>query len=75
MSGDLHDIVARHGIGFNYQAGDAASLAGCLGAATPEGLAQFRVNAKRFFAASLELRVVQSDLEAWLGAHLRMHVG
>src|ERR1019366_5864707 len=71
MSGDLHDLVAKHEFGFNDRAEDAGALVECLRAATPATLKRLRANAERFFCECLDQRRLKEELESWLRSHLR----
>lgn len=65
MGGDLHEIVERERLGFNYAPRDGAGLARCLQMVTPHLLEQLRANAQRFFAASLDQEQVKRELHEY----------
>jgi len=62
MSGDLESLVFDNGLGFNYQAGDVASLLTCIDSLSPEALGTLFENVECFFESQLEQNMIKDSL-------------
>lgn len=62
MTGDLGMLVATHGLGVNYKAGNVTSLAACIENCTPEALLTLSQNVKQFFDAEIDQEKIGEDL-------------
>jgi hypothetical protein len=67
MNGDLKDLVATHGLGFNYTACDAASLLTCINSCSREALSVLSQNVVRFFESDIEHGRIKDDLTDFVG--------
>lgn len=66
MDGDLRDLVAERGLGFNYRGGDRDSLRQCLAQIDLDHLASMSENCARFFASELDRTKVRDDMYEFL---------
>ena len=66
MKGDLRELVATKGLGFNYTGGDCASLKVCLSQLNKNDLIAISQNCTSFFAAELERGKVRRNMVAFL---------
>jgi hypothetical protein len=75
MNGDLQNLVALHGLGFNYIGGDRASLRRCLEPLNDSTLLSLSLNCARFFAAELDLGKIREDMLVFLRQCLQGRAG
>jgi glycosyltransferase involved in cell wall biosynthesis len=62
MSGDLHALVEREGLGANYRGGDVTSLREVLTNTSDAALRHMRSRCEAFFTRRLELSTIEREL-------------
>ncbi len=70
MTGDLHRLVAEHGLGENYEGGDRQQLRDCFLRLCGTDRTAMASNCERFFAAEIETAKVAADLREFLLGNL-----
>lgn len=70
MSGDLRRLVEERGLGANYRAGDASSLAGALTALAGADLTAMRARCASFFAVEIDADVVRRRIREFLAERI-----
>jgi hypothetical protein len=66
MKGDLHGIVEKCGIGYNYLAGDVLSLSHCLSSASREGLQAMAEKSSEFFKKEIDQNIIMDKMESFI---------
>ena len=67
MGGDLEQLVAEHGLGFNFIQGNCLSLLDCIDRCSEEVLATCARNVELFFQTELQHEVIKDNLAAFIG--------
>jgi len=62
MGGDLECLVAQYDLGFNYVAGDVASLLTCINCCSPDTLIGMSQNVDRFFMSEIDESKIKDDI-------------
>jgi glycosyltransferase involved in cell wall biosynthesis len=68
MNGDLHSIVEKCGIGYNYVAGDVMSLSECLSSASRDGLQLMAEKSSEFFKKEIDQNVIMNKMELFFNS-------
>ena len=70
MTGDLNNLVAEHGLGKNYKAGDRNQLKDCVLRLYRSDRTTMNSNCERFFATQVETDKVAADMRDFLVSDL-----
>jgi glycosyltransferase involved in cell wall biosynthesis len=70
MTGDLHYLVKKHGLGENYNGGDRKQLRDCLLRLMQGGTTVMAANCEKFFTSYLESSKIRADMKDFLVAKL-----